>query len=449
MSNKVVNFPTTKIIDNDYLKNVKRYKFGLYSCKMTYVDGTWKQHWFIALKEVKTNVVLELTPYSRYLRFVRRKLGIDSRRPETLRTRGSFICLFLNYVLIDMCEEFRITNLKNITIEHGNRFLQAYADGEVTRFRKKKRTMAKMIIEVARFYTWLQAIHDKDAVHIHGIKMLEKVDGNNRDGETHCSYNTPFQVHLSPKVDDPIFRDMPDKAFWTLIKLSQIYYPEITLGLCLEAFAGLRVGEVCNVRQHICPLDGGGIVYRKTSGKLSSFKVNLKNKYPMRSDGVDVGSIKRYRNQYVYIKFLPYLVPIFEKHMTWLNHKNIDKGYYPLFVEGNGMAMTTQNYRKKFKRLVHEYLVDVLIRSDDYKMRIYGQMLMNEELSTHALRHWFTVQLVLNNESVHSIADWRGDTNDSTALIYVNNKSELRRLHKQANEAILEDINDLGLNLYR
>lgn len=450
MTNKVVKFPTIKIVDEHYFENVKRYKFGLYSHKMTYQDGTWKEHWFIALKDRRTNVVLELTPYSRYLRFVRRNRNVDFRRPETLRTRGSFICLFLNYVLIDKCEEFRITNLKDITLEHGNRFLQAYANGEVTKNRKKQKTIEKMIIEVARFYTWLQHIHGKSAIHIHKFEMIEKVEFKYRDSEkSDYSLNTPFQIHVSPRVDDPIFRDIPDKAFWTLIKLSRIYYPEITLGLCLQAFAGLRVGEVCNVRQDICPLDGGGIVYRKIGGKLASFKINLKNKYPMRSDGVDVGSIKRYRNQIVYTKFLPYLVPIYEEHMAWLKIQNIDKGFYPLFVDSNGMAMTTQNYRKKFKRLVHEHLVDVLIQSDDYEMQIYGQMLMKEELSTHALRHWFTVHLVLNNEPIHSIADWRGDIDDNTALIYVNNKSELRKLHKKANESILVDITNLDITLYK
>lgn len=444
MDKKIIKFPTPEQSKENYQENIGKYKFGLYNTKMIYEDGTWRQHWFIVLKDRQTNVILEITPYSKYLRYVSKGKSVDYRRPETLRARGSFICLFLNYVLIDKYKEFQITNLKDLKIEHGNRFLQDYSNGEVTKGRKKKNTIEKMIVEVARFYKWIQEVHKNDAKHLIGLQMLEKIEYNNRQTSTFQYYwKTPFQIHVSEKIDEPIFRDIPDKAMWILLKLSKIYYPEITLGLCLQAFAGLRVGEVCNTRQDICPLDGGGFSYRKVGGKLQRFTINLRNKYPMRSDRVDVGSIKKYRQQNVYTNFLPYLEPILKDHIDILNQRTVDKGYYPLIVDNNGMAMTAQNYRKKFKSLVKDYLIDVLINSDDFEMQVFGELLMNRELSTHSLRHWFTVQLVINGEPPHAIAEWRGDDNLDSAMDYIKNKSELLRLHKKVNETIISEIINL------
>lgn len=439
MKNKIIMFPQN---NSDYFEQIKKYKFGLYALKMVYEDGTLKHHLFIALKHRNTNVVLELTPYSKFLRYTRRNKSIDFRRFETLRVRGVFICLFLNYVLIDKYTEFGLTNLKDITIEHGNRFLQDYVNGEITKGRKNRKTIKKIIIEIAKFYSWIQIVYGKEAQHLHGIQMLEEVEVENRKS-THrqVSYNTPFQIHVSEKLSEPVFRDIPNKVFWVLLKISKVYYPEITIGLCLEAFAGLRIGEVCNVRQDICPLDGGGFSYRKVKGKLTRFNINLKNKFPMRSDDIDVGSIKKFRDQYVYPKFLPYFEPIFKEHMEWLKTQEIENGYYPLIVDSNGKAMTAQNYRKKFKRLVHEHLVEVLIDSDDTELQIYGELLMQKQLSPHALRHWFTVHLVLENVQPHAIADWRGDNNLETALLYVKNKSELLELYKKANGVLIDEIN--------
>ncbi len=443
---KIVNFPNGYIKNQYYANNIKNFVFGMYSHKMTYEDGTWRQHWFIVLKHKHTGVILEITPYSKFLRFLGKKKSVGFRRPETLRVRGYFICNFLNYVLIAMFDKFQISTLRDITLEHGNQFLQAYADGEASRDKKRKpeSTVAKVAVLIAKFYEWIQDVYGKEAKYIKGIKMIEKVEYvDHSSGKKGTNSITPFNVHVADMTHETIFRDIPNKALSLLINLSKVYYPEMTLGLCLEAFAGLRIGEVCNVRQDICPLDGGGISYQKIGGRMSGFKINLLNKYPMRSDGVDVGGIKKYRQQYVYPKFLPLLEPIYKEHIKWLEKQKNELGYYPMFVNRNGHAETSQNYRKKFYTLIENYLIPALIDSEDYELQVYAEMLMTRQLAPHALRHWFTVQLVLNNEQPHSIAGWRGDDSLDTALDYTRNKSQLLKLYKAVTTDLLQDINNV------
>ncbi|NHM32079.1 site-specific integrase [Neobacillus terrae] len=440
---KVLQFPSKQINIKNYKTIIKKLTFSMYSHKITYEDGTWRQHWFIVLKHIETGLILEFTPYSKYLRFVGKKKSIDTRRPETLRVKGYFICTFLNFVLIENFEEFQIANLIDITIEHGNRFLQAYADGNISKDKKRKptETVERLMREIAQFYIWIQHVYGEKAKQIKDLQMIEKVEFSHRQSGKEGFYiNTPFQVYVSNCESEEILRDIPTKALTKLINLSKIYYPEITLAICLQAFAGLRIGEVCNIRQEICPIDGGGISYMKIGGKLANFKINLLNKYPMRSDGVDVGSIKKYREQYVYYKFLPILEPIFYKHKEWLDNHGTEPGYYPLIVNKKGMAETTQNYRKKFKKLVNDYLITALSESEDYEEQVYAEILMTKDLAPHSLRHWFTVQLVLNNEPTHSIAGWRGDDNLETSLLYTRNKSELIKLYREATSNLLEDI---------
>ncbi|MCM3671627.1 hypothetical protein M3181_21970 [Mesobacillus maritimus] len=336
-------------------------------------------------------------------------------------------------------------NLLSITIEHGQRFLQAYADGEIgNRERKEASTVYRANIEVARFYIWLQKMHKKKVSNIYTITMLESEEYRDKDGKIGYYQKTPFDLVVSDVVRKQVFRDIPNKVFWKLLRLSQIYYPDITLGLCLQAFCGLRPGEVCNVRQLVCPLDGGGYTYSLYGGKLESFTINLTNKYPMRSDMVDVGGIKKRRHQTCYKAFLPVLEHYYNLHIERLKNKFVEPGYFPLFVNEDGMALTVESYREKFKKLVHTHLMEAIKDSEDFEVRNYAQLLLTHELAPHSLRHWFTVQLVLQGESASEIAMYRGDNNLDTALIYIRNKSELLKMHKKANASLIQEMMKFG-----
>ncbi|EOP12922.1 tyrosine-type recombinase/integrase [Bacillus cereus] len=437
MQNNVVQFPNN---GETTAKQLQQFKFGVASHRLVYEDGVPKEFLFIVLKHRDSNAVLEVTPYSKYLRYNRSR-SLDSRKASTVLKRARYISMFLNYLLIDMYSYFKIIDIKDIKIEHGTRFLQAYADGEIgNKKRKKEETINLVMMEIAKFYEWIQKIHRKEATHIYGKKMLEQIEIKNKQGEKVVVNKTPFSVQVTETISPTIFRDIPSKVFWILLTLSQVIYPQITLAIALQAFAGLRAGEVCNVRQAICPIDGGGVSARLVGGKIQRFRINLKNQYVMRSDGVYVGGIKKRRDQYVYPKFLPIFNHLHKKHIKWLEQQKIDKGYSPLFVNQKGMAMTVQDYRDKFKTLVHTHLVQVLSESDDYELRAYAELLDTNELSTHALRHWFSVQLVLSGEDIHGIARWRGDKDLNTALIYLTNKSELLDLHNEVNSEMIDDV---------
>ena len=70
----------------------------------------------------------------------------------------------------------------------------------------------------------------------------------------------------------------------------------------------------------------------------------------------------------------------------------------------------------------------ILLASNDPELVLYGQTLMEHNLSPHVFRHWYTVQLVLsgvNNPGV--LMAYRGDTSPESALTYINSKGELEK----------------------
>ncbi len=80
----------------------------------------------------------------------------------------------------------------------------------------------------------------------------------------------------------------------------------------------------------------------------------------------------------------------------------------------------------------------MLLNHEDAECRLYGQLLYENSLGSHCLRHWFTVSLVLMGEDVAQVQYWRGDSSPESALAYLQNKGELIRELAAANEGFAE-----------
>ena len=443
----------TKVIDfnkkrkNSYSDMTNNLKFGLYNHKVVSQFGTLRVFYFIVLKEKETDVILEFTPFSDYLRHTVK--SIDTRRPETIRAKGVYICQFLNYVFFEKYNEFKITNIHDITIEHGNKFLQDYANGltgkkstnpDGTPKVKSRDTISQAMRELANFYTFIQKKCKSKAKHIYKKDIFTVTSRYNNETKSYEDYSsTIFKIKLDEYPNaDLLLRNMTTKVFTTLLKLCDIYYPEIKLALALQAFGGLRAGEVCNCRQLSSPY--GGVKLQKMGTELVKFEVDLTRKVPMRSDLVDVGDIKKTGIQRIYEPFLPIFSKIYDEHMNWLKQQDFENDYCPLFLNRDNKAMTYKSYHDKFYTLANVHLKRELLNHEDSELRNFGKTLEQYVLGTHALRHWFTVQLVLDNLTPDEIATWRRDTNLNSALKYCARKDELKRAHSKANELLIKEL---------
>jgi integrase len=251
-----------------------------------------------------------------------------------------------------------------------------------------------------------------------------------------------FQVRSIQK-DEAVFRELPMAAFRTLINLAFRYTPDIAFALCIQAFAGLRAGEVCNVRQVNSPL-GAGLTFTRIGSDVRKIEIDITRKRQLRRDGKDTGGIKQKRRQCVYPPVLNAFAAAYEQHMLWLAEHPFEPEYSPMFINKYGKAMTYEVYYDRFAELVENYFRPAMLQSEEPELRIYGQLLCENTLGLHSLRHFFSVQLVLHGEDIAQIQYWRGDSTPESAFLYLQNKGDLVRELEKASSELVEILMDVG-----
>ena len=418
-------------------------RYAVFSLRIAAEDGTALTRSFIVVKN-SCNVIVRFTRFQEYAGIYAGK----SCRPVTANPEAAlhFICKALNYVLAEHGAEFGIRHVFDITRPMLESFFNSYArekrpDGTY----RGQKTIERCILTVTNFMGRLCAkfggymkLSDKD--------LYEETTVVTGKGRLFTKKIPAFQTVSFSRTDAP-FRDMPEKAMEILLSLAFRYARDIAFGLCLQAFAGLRAGEVCNVRQEGSPL-GAGIRFVEAGGALVKAEIDLRRELTLRGDGVEVGKIKKERLQCVYPAFPDAFLRACELHKEYLNQVSFEPEYAPMFVNRNGKAMSYETYRLHFKALVRDRFRPALANSADPELRIYAQMLCENELGTHALRHWYTVQLVLRGEDIANVQFWRGDTSPESAFEYLQNKGDLTRELQRNAERFSDILPGLGGKLH-
>lgn len=400
----------------------KEYRYGLYFHKLTAPGGAVYTRPIIVLRNVYGDIV-RFTKLHNFAEPFRGKVAVPLT--SSSNERLYHVCAMLNYILIDQYDKFKIEHVFYASWEAVNSFFSSYAyeqsvDGK---FRSRE-TIERCVSNVADFFCRLKSTFG-GYVLLEPDELYTEKTVRDRHGQTTTKRVPQFQVKYVPQHKE-IFRELPTKAFEILLTLAFRYAPDIALAICLQAFAGLRAGEACNVRQESSPA-GCGIVFTRIGEDVKNVEIDISRELAMRSDGVYVGRIKRERKQRIYTPFIRAFCTAYEQHKAWLAGREFEADYCPLFINAKGYAMTYKNYSLRFEKLIDNHFRKALLESEDPNMRIYGQLLYENKLGTHALRHWFSVQLVLHGEDIAMIQYWRGDKSPESAFAYLQNKGDLIR----------------------
>lgn len=414
-------------------------RYGLYTIQTEMEDGGVFPRTFIVLRN-GYGIIVQFTRLQDFAGVYDRK----TYRPITANPEKklSYVTGMLNYVLVDHGAEFHIKHIFEVTKTILEQFFSSYAlekmpDGT---FRARS-TIEKCVSVVAHFmgnlvwkYGGLMKV-TKDELYYEKFYF-------GKGGKKVRKFEPAFQVTGIPETDG-LLRDIPTKAFEVLLPLAFRYAKDIAFALCLQAFAGLRAGEVCNVRQESSPL-GPGVTFTEMEGTVRRIEIDLRRELILRSDNVITGAIKKERLQCVYPAFIGAFYKVYRLHKECLRHKTFEEAYAPMFVNSRGKAMTYENYRQKFQELVRKHFRPELQKSNDPELRIYSQMLYENSLGLHALRHWYTVQLVLRGEDIANIQYWRGDQSPESAFTYLQNKGDLNRELEETNSRLIGMLTDMG-----
>jgi len=433
MNGKIINF-------QEQTQNWReRYHYALYNHRLISSNGVMYSRPFIVVKN-NYNVIVRFTNLHNYAGIYEKKVFVPIT--SDAETKLHYICKMLNYVLIQHYDRFRINHVFKVSREALECFFRDYAmeklpNGEY----RGEQSVENCTHAVTSFF---QKLHRKfgDYLLLRNEDLFTETIVYEKHTKKRIKNIPAFQVRGIPKINEP-FRELPTAPFRILLNLAFRYAPDIAFAICLQTFAGLRAGEVCNVRQEGTPA-GNGLVFTKIDNRTRKIEIDLRRELVMRSDGVVCGKIKKERIQCVYPPFMEAFTAAYEHHKRFLAGRLYESEYSPMFINSRGMAMTYDNYARRFKKLVQNHFRAALLECDDPECRIYGQLLYENDLTTHALRHWFSVQLTLRGEDIAQIQFWRGDKNPESAFAYLQNKGDLVRELESANEFLAEILMQEG-----
>lgn len=417
----------------------QNYHYGLYNHKLMTKDGIAYSRSFIVIRN-NFGVVVHFTNLHNYACIYENRVFVPITSDSEAKLH--YICMMLNYVLIKQYDKFRIDHVFKMSREALECFLRDYAQEELPNGKYRgKQSIEKCVYAVTAFYRKLRQKFG-NYVLLKNEDLFAETIVYNKYGKPKKKKLPAFQVRGITKNSEP-FRELPTKAFRILLNLAFRYAPGIAFAICLQAFAGLRAGEVCNVRQESAPM-GSGLIFTRVESRIIKIEIDLTRELMMRSDGVVCGKIKKERIQCVYPLFLESFVFAYEQHKRFLSVRTFEKEYCPMFINNCGMAMTYDDYARRFKSLVDNHFRAALLECDDPECRIYGQLLYENSLTPHALRHWFSVQLTLKGEDIAQIQYWRGDKSPESAFDYLQNKGDLIRELETANNVLAEILMERG-----
>lgn len=415
------------------------YRYGLYNHKLISKDGITYTRSFIVIKN-RFGVIARFTNFHNYVGVYENKIFVPITSNAEAKLR--YICMMLNYVLIQHYERFRIDHVFKISREALECFFRDYAQEKLPNGKYRgEQSVEKCVYTVTEFFRKLRREFGNYVILTQADLYTENTV-RNKYGKIKIKRVPAFQVKGIPKTDTA-FRELPTKAFKILLNLAFRYAPDIAFAICLQAFAGLRAGEVLNVRQEGSPV-GSGLIFTRIEDRTTKVEIDLTREIAMRSDGVICGKIKKERRQCVYPPFLNAFVTAYEHHKRFLSTQTFENEYCPMFINNWGMAMTYDDYSGRFSALVDNHFRPVLLECEDPECRIYGQLLYENRLGLHALRHWYSVQLVLHGEDIAQIQYWRGDKNPESAFSYLQDKGDLSRELESANDFLAEILMEQG-----
>lgn len=379
---------------------------------------------FICLKD--DNGYLTFTDFHKYV--MPRKKSIRNISDDG-NNRFDFVTKFLNYAFFDR----GIAKLDLLTVDIIKDFLNGYGCGTLPGDNqgRTKSTVEKCIASIMDFLENL--ITDR------GVKCLLKkndlyktVPVRDKRGKVTNKKFSVFEVVYTAKSKE-IFRDIPKRAFEILFSHIAQNHTNLLMLVALSTFGGLRPSEACNVRREDSPL-GAGLIFTIIDGEVDKIQIDIRQEYCLRSDLKSTGKIKKERMQTVPLMFKDAFVESYNAYMKAIEGKKYESDYGALTVNKQGKAITYDSYYQSFVKMIREEIIPIYLHDDKPEVVNYGRLLMENNLSPHVFRHWYTVQLVLAGiDNVGELMDARGDSSPESALTYIQNKGELEKQYRQVN----------------
>lgn len=413
------------------MKKQKKWHFAVYSHNLVIKNSKLVTRNFIVL--VGPNDEKIFTNYHKYIGSPNHRI---KRYTDDGNNRADFIVKFLNYAYFEESLD-KFTNL-NVSIVCN--FLNKYGccslndDSEFTH--RSEQTEKRCVGVILDFLQML--LMDKQLHFSFSFDDLFKYKNVRNKYGTVMKVKVPLFTVNYIGSHKQIFRDIPNKAFNLMFNHIAENHIEILGLVMLSSFAGLRPSEACNVRRVDSPL-GAGILFESVDGDISRIEIDIREELNLRSELISVGKIKKERKLQIPFIFHDAFISAYNKYLDYANKNKYEKQYGAFTVNKQGKALSYDSYRMKFQQIVKNELVPLFLSDNDPEISMYGRVLLENKLSPHVFRHWYTVQLVLSGiQTPGELMFWRGDTFPGSSLIYLQNKGDLQKQYQKVNNEVFD-----------
>ena len=344
---------------------------------------------------------------------------------STLRKRSSAVCTFLNYLL----HETTCGYIHEITLNDIRQFLISYKakeDGQERSSRGWDEGVAYVYDFLGNYYIHHEDEFDfgykyedlitKQAVRSEKTGRLIVVNSYN-----HLGVKAPRQLTTKNRL---LLYDYLDLFLWEC----EMYDPELTFAVALQAYAGLREGEVVNVCYNRINLQYTGF------GCIGDISINISSPAPFASvkRKTEFGKIKVFRIQKVYPVFIDQIMKLYNAHVARHEAMGCDtSGNAAVFQNGRKKPMSVHTYKDRVKKVFYEHFLPDLKKASEIKGTWavdapYIEAFEEDYPGAHAFRHWFTMYLFQKaKEPPDMISKWRGDSNRDSMLDYLHINAEM------------------------
>ena len=425
-------------------------RFSVYKVSYSEAGRLIVRH-VIVLKDTENNLIIKFTDFADYVLY--RVARDDYAFRNDIGSLYS-ICDFLNYVFFEHYERYKITSVFQLEKKMFQDYLDDYSTktvGKSSPHFPTREAIASKRAAISLFGEMLCHYHKSEMKHLKRgqlIKTQHITDTRNKS-KSYYNYLLKFRYYGNQvKELQQLDRDMPLNLADRIVKMAEIYDPELCFPIVLQLYGGLRDSEVCNVRRKESPL-GPGIITTtytmpsKTGGTElvpTSFQIDLRTEYNLRSDYRSVGDIKRHRWCNIYGPFVKTVYRYYKRHLGLIESKKCEETM-PLFLNknksrenGTYMAMCSSDYRRRVISLFTNRVLPSLKNDTDPDLSNYYYRMQTHTWGLHAFRHWFTVYLIVCGvDDVVQLRDLRGDSEGSDAAeTYIRRKGILLKTYNSS-----------------
>ena len=409
------------------------------SVRLRTEDGGVKKFPGIVRCERDTGIPIGYPQYERWYLRVPEASQLSS---ESMRKKAVHICSFLNYILWSTeCKSVNEIGFNDI-----RGFLRYYREKDDGSQRSRE-DWKRCIRDVYDFLSFYQECNKDILTFGYDASMLIRnenvIDLDNKNTVlktySHLGVTPPRKTRKRTPLLAQEYLDM-------FLLECEKYAPMIVLGVALQAYGGLREGEVVNLTRSSLRLIYGGF------GIIDDIIINLQDHAPFaikNNRKSSFGRINILRDQRIYEDFIPDVLEYYNKHESLLSHHNAsEQPDAPLFINKYGRPMSVQTYTATIKEIFIKHFLPNLKKScltngNWAKNAPYIEAYEKEYPGAQMFRDWFTLYLLTKTALTDAeISDLRGDSSPNSLNNFRFKNSEGIRRFKSSGSNSTKRVNE-------